>query len=136
MQLIHKRLIYQIIGAFIALLALTACFILLDKAVNAPDLDFGGDKSSVFIVIFVILPIGSLAGIHLIDRLFFSFQGYNFAGIALGFILSILLGGIGGVLLLDKIGLFAVFFLPLIIVGLSLLGYYLPSMTRRKSSDH
>lgn len=78
MQLIHKRLICQIMGAFVVLLTLSASFIFLDKVVNASGIDFGGDKSSVFVVIFVFLPIGSLAGLYLVDKLFFSFEGYNF----------------------------------------------------------
>jgi glycerol uptake facilitator-like aquaporin len=131
MQLIYKRIILQLIGAIIASFILIAFYLLIERVVDTSRFDFGGDKSGIFIAIFAILPIGSLAGIYLVDRQFFSFQGYNLVGIVIGFILSFLVGGITSVLLLDKLGFFAAFLVPFIIVGLSLLGYYLPFMPWR-----
>ncbi len=40
------------------------------------------------LVLFIIMPVGSLSGIFLIDKLLFKAQGYNVRGMTIGFLLG------------------------------------------------
>ncbi len=123
-----KKLLFEFIGAILTSCVLSAGFLFLAKLIDILKLDInlGGDKASVFAVIFFGIPIGCLLGILVVDKIIFKYQGYNLLGISLGFVLCFLIGGIGSVLLIDKIGRSAVFFIPLIIIALSFIGYYIP----------
>jgi hypothetical protein len=83
----------------------------------------GGDKASVFAGLFLGFPIGGILGIFLLDKIVFKTGGYNSVGIATGLAFSLVLGGIGTVPLLSKIGESTVFIAPFLYVLLALIGY-------------
>jgi hypothetical protein len=87
------------------------------------DIYLGGDKASVFIGLFLGIPVGGVLGIFVLDKVVFKAQGYNLMGIAVGLALSLILGGIGTALLMSKFGGQAVFVAPLVFVIFALIGY-------------
>jgi hypothetical protein len=87
----------------------------------------GGDKASVFVGLFFGFPIGGVLGIFLLDKIAFKTGGYNSIGIVTGLTLSIILGGIGSVALLSKLGGPAIFIAPFLYVLLALMGYTIPA---------
>jgi hypothetical protein len=88
------------------------------------DLHFGGDKGKVFWGLFFGLTIGSISGILLAEKLIYKEKGWNIWGILLAIFLS-LIGNYISVIILDKIGGGFVFFVPLFIVMVSLIGYHI-----------
>ncbi len=86
----------------------------------------GGDKAGVFTGLFLGIPIGGVLGIFLIDTVVFKAQDYNLMGIAVGLALSFILGGVGTVLLMSKLGGQALFIAPFLFVILALIGYTIP----------
>jgi hypothetical protein len=125
-----KKLIFEFLGGlFVSLVCgVSFAFIFSLPGISKVGVNLGGDKASIFFGIFLGLPIGSLLGILFVDKVFYGFQGYNIWGILIGFTLSFFLGGIGSVVLLDKIGSPAIILAPLIIVLFSLVGYLIPIM--------
>ena len=87
------------------------------------EVDFGGDKSNVFVALFFGMPLGSILGFLLVDRLVYEIQKYNILGIIVGLAASMILGGIGSILFLDAIGGKAIILIPFMIVCISLVGY-------------
>jgi hypothetical protein len=87
----------------------------------------GGDKASIFAGLFLGFPIGGILGIFLLDKIAFKTGGYNSMGIVTGLALSLILGGIGTVALLSKLGASTVFIAPLLYVLLALIGYTIPA---------
>lgn len=90
------------------------------------DMYLGGDKASVFTGLFLGIPMGGVLGIFLVDKVVFKAQDYNMIGIAGGLALSFILGGLGTVLLMGKLGGQAVFIAPFLYVILALIGYTIP----------
>lgn len=86
-------------------------------------LDFGGDKSNVFIPLFFGVPLGSVLGFVMIDKKIGKKTKINWSGIVLGIISCAFLGVIGSTVLLDLIGGTAIFFIPIMMVLLALVGY-------------
>ena len=122
--MVKKLLLEFIIGCILSVasaicfgLVYTMLYMMLEAEVF-----FGGDKAGPFFILFLGVPIGALLGISLVDKLLFKSQGYNIFGLVLGFILS-QFGVVLGIFLLDSIGNTALFFIPLIIGLLSLVGY-------------
>jgi hypothetical protein len=83
----------------------------------------GGDKASVFAGLFLGFPIGGILGILLLNKIVFKTAGYNSIGIVTGLVLSLILGGIGTLALLSKLGGPTVFIAPFLYVLLALIGY-------------
>jgi len=90
-----------------------------------PDVDFGGDKAGGLWGIIIGMPMGSLAGILIIDKVIYDLIGYNIFGLAIGLVGGIIFGGIGGIFLLDEFGNKALALIPLLIVAFSMFGYQL-----------
>jgi hypothetical protein len=95
----------------------------------ASELPFGGDKATVFLIVFLGFPAGSTLAIVSIDKLLFGMKLANRTGVVLGFFLSCL-GGIETIVILDKAGSKGIFLAPLIAAILALAGYSIP-LTRR-----
>ncbi len=133
MQITIKRILAELLGAIGFSVCLSIGIYYLSKWLEAikPTLNLGGDKAGIFGVIFIGMPIGFLLGILLVDKIIFKFEGYNCFGIAVGFILAFLFGGIASVFLLDEIGKYAVLVIPLIILALSFVGYYCPLLIKQ-----
>lgn len=133
MQISVKKFVLEFLGALLLATAGSFCSVLFSDVISALKLNInlGGDKANVFSVLFIGMPIGSLLGILLVDRIFFKYQGYNLIGLCIGFVLCAFVGGVGSVMLLDEIGGSAVFFIPPLIIFLSFVGYYIPLLWAR-----
>jgi len=79
------------------------------------ELEWGGDKGQVFWGIFLGLPIGSVFGFIVADRLFFRIRDLNLPGISLALVVGVL-GNILGIYLLDRLGSEFAFFLPFLTI--------------------
>lgn len=81
----------------------------------------GGDKAKIFMGLFIGLPLGSIAGMLLVDRFVYKSGTINYVSSVIALILGFL-GVFCGVIMLDKIGGQSVLFIPIIVTGLCLLG--------------
>lgn len=131
--MMNRKIILQFIGALSLSIIAGILFYVIGFLMMVLELgiNLGGDKMPVLLVLFLGIPLGSLLGILLVDRMAFGYEGYNLVGLGIGFVLCLLVGGIGSVMLLDQMGQSAVLIVPLLIVCLSFVGYYLPSLWRR-----
>jgi len=85
-------------------------------------INFGGDKSGVFFIVFLGLPIGSLLGFSIVDKALYKTRGWNIIGLGIGLTLSIL-GALIGIMLISALGVIAVVLVPVMIITFSLTGY-------------
>jgi len=85
-------------------------------------INLGGDKSGIFFIVFLGLPIGSLLGFSIVDKAFYKSRGWNIIGLGIGLTLSIL-GAIIGIILISALGVAAVVLVPVMIIIFSLTGY-------------
>jgi hypothetical protein len=86
------------------------------------NIQFGGDKARVFWALFLGLPLGCVLGILAVDKLIYKNDGINL----LAAVLALAMGFVGayiGLVMLDKIGGFAVLFIPMLVAFLCLLGF-------------
>jgi len=109
-------------GIFGAVIAGVILGFLMGSAVSLP---FGGDKATIFLIVFLALPAGSIAAIMFFDKRLLGRKEANQLGMVLGFLLSFL-GGIESIIILDQIGGKGIIFAPLIAAFLSLIGYSIP----------
>lgn len=131
--MMNRKIILQFIGALSLSIIGGILFYLIGFLMMFLELgiNLGGDKMPVLLVLFLGIPLGSLLGILLVDRIAFGYEGYNSIGLGIGFVLCLLAGGIGSVMLLDQMGKSAAFVVPLLIIFLAFVGYYLPALWRR-----
>jgi hypothetical protein len=129
----HSILMKFTLGLLLALAFGLALSFGLDSAADEGiSFNFGGDKSNAFIVLFFGVPSGSIIGFVIIDRIIGNNAKTSWAGIVLGLISCVLLGGIGSVTLLDSMGgEKAIFVIPIMMVLLALGGYEVPNIYRR-----
>lgn len=73
--------------------------------------------------VYLGLPIGSLLGIFLVDKLFFKVQGYNVLGIPVGFLLCVLAIALSTWFLQGTRGNIGLYLMPFIASFFSLIGY-------------
>jgi hypothetical protein len=86
------------------------------------NINFWGDKGKVLFGLFFGLPLGSILGILLSEKLIYKTQGWNIPGIVLAVLLSVLSNYLG-IIMLEKVGGGFVIFVPLLVVVICLLGY-------------
>ena len=132
-----KRLIYKFLSALAFSLLLSVFFYwvshYLSNTINLKNI--GGDKSGIFFVVFLGLPLGSSLGLFLIDRVLYRIRGWNIIGLCIGLILSIA-GAFLGIFLLSALGLIAVFVVPIIIIISSMIGYQAGFLLINKGSTN
>jgi hypothetical protein len=113
-----------LVGLIVSLVGFGSFAVLLQiPGISKLGVYLGGDKASVFVGLFLGLPIGAILGIFLLDKIAFKAQGCNTIGIGIGAALSFVLGGFGTLLLMSKLGGPAAFVAPLLYVLLALIGY-------------
>ncbi len=86
------------------------------------ELRFGGDKGTILSGLVFGLPIGGLSGILLAEKLVYKTQGWNILGIVLAVLLSII-SSVFGIYMMDKIGSYFIFLIPLLVTLTCLFGY-------------
>jgi hypothetical protein len=79
------------------------------------ELTWGGDKGKFFWGTFLGLPVGSIFGFLVVDKLYFKLDTWNFPGMLSAFVIGIL-GNLVGLYLLDRLGGGFFFFLPFLII--------------------
>jgi hypothetical protein len=109
-------LILSIIG-FLMFAGLYSAFELLRININ-----YGGDKGKVLFGLFFGLPLGSILGIVLTEKLVYKAQGWNILGIILAALLSVI-GNYLGIIMLDRIGGWVFILIPLLVVSICVFGY-------------
>ncbi|MGZ6208472.1 MAG: hypothetical protein ACXWMS_13075 [Syntrophales bacterium] len=120
-----RRIIYKIgaglvLSFFSALIFSLIGGVLSDAIVTV---NLGGDKAGPIWGIIFGMPLGSVIGFLLIDKIFYQFEKNNILGMTIGFLCGFAFGGIGGLFLLDLIGGKAILLIPLLTVCFCLTGY-------------
>lgn len=67
------------------------------------ELTWGGDKGKFFWGMFLGLPLGSILGFVLVNRLYFKVATWNSQGMLLAFIVGVF-GNFGGLYFMDRLG--------------------------------
>ena len=126
-----KYLLEYISGVILSIIGFI-CFGIAYDLLRKIHLDyfFGGDKSNVFFGLFLGLPIGSILGFCLIEKIYFKVQGFNILGTILGLIINIFACFIG-VIFLDKFGEKGIILIPFLIVLLILISYNISYFIKR-----
>lgn len=127
-----KNIFMKFGGELVSTIVFSAMIFLLSDIIDSIDsiVNIGGDKASVFALIYFALPLGSVTGILLIDRMLCGLDGYNVLGFILGFILSSVVGTSLSIILLDRFGSSAILIIYLMILITALIGYHLPPRDR------
>jgi len=102
-------------------------FIVFAGIYNALDLlklniNFAGDKGKVFFGLLFGLPIGSILGILLIEKLIYKSPNWNIWGIVIAVLLSVISNYLG-VIMLDKFGGWFFIIIILLVVSMCVFGY-------------
>ena len=115
MKLIIRSIIIELCAVVIGSIAGVFIILAVYKLITLLriDINFAGDKSNILFPLFFGLPIGSVGGIVLANRLFLDNQRWNILGIVIALILNVA-GLIIGVRLLDILGGKFWFLIPVI----------------------
>lgn len=123
MQSLIKKIISDFIGGIVFSLIVFLFFIWIEAGYSFKNVD---GHHAVFYGL-VTLPIGSIVGIFLIEKLFLKFQGFNIIGLIIGSALSCCLGGIISMVILKNCCFEGVAFsliFPLIYTFISIAGFH------------
>lgn len=128
-----KNMVVKFGGALISTIVFSIITFGLSDVIDSIDsiVNIGGDKATVFALIYFSLPLGGVTGILLTDRIFCGLDGYNPLGFVLGFILSSIVGTSISTVLLDRFGSFAFLIIYLVILITALIGYHLPQLAKK-----
>jgi hypothetical protein len=87
-------------------------------------------QTCAFLAAFLGIPIGSVLGISLADKLFFKSRGFNVSGIVVGLLLCVLAVALATWLLRGRTGNIGMVSIPFIASFFSLVGYNFPQLLR------
>ena len=96
---------------------------------SALGVDFGR-TTMIMLALLLGYPVGSLLGILLVDRFFFKAKGWNAFGIGLSITLGVM-GGLGGLMMISRLGDYSLVIIPALIACLAVVGYNLGSLFKR-----
>jgi hypothetical protein len=85
---------------------------------------YGGDKGKVLFGLFLGLPLGSILGIVLTEKLIYKTLGWNIFGIIIAALLSLITNYLG-LMMLDKMGSGTIIIIPLFVTVICLFGYHI-----------
>jgi hypothetical protein len=86
------------------------------------EIDFGGDKGTVLAGLFFGIPIGSILGIVLSEKLIYKAHGWNAFGIGLAASMG-LISVFFGIRMMDHFGSKFIFFIPFLTVLICIVAY-------------
>ncbi|NWF57632.1 MAG: hypothetical protein HXY45_22865 [Syntrophaceae bacterium] len=93
------------------------------------ELYFFGDKTSGLSGILLGIPLGGILGILLAQKLVYKTKGWNVFGTAMALILSII-GCLFGIYMMDEVGSYVIFLIPLLVAMMCLIGYHFKVLFR------
>lgn len=125
--MINKTNIIEFVSCFVfSILGFLGCAFIFDYLRKIGlDIDFGGDKSSVFLGLIIGVPLFGFLGVYLADKFFLGASKFSFLSLV-SVILFNLLGCVLIVFLMDILGSKILFISPFILTLLILIGYKLP----------
>jgi hypothetical protein len=92
----------------------------------------GGDKTIVFLIIFLALPAGSIIGIVFADKKLLKSKMIGRSGFVLAALLSFM-GGIESIIILEEVGGKGIIFAPLISAFLAVAGFSIPHVRKHRN---
>jgi Co/Zn/Cd efflux system component len=90
---------------------------------NGLNITYGGDKGKVLFGLFFGLPLGTIIGIVLTEKLIYKIQSWNISGIIVAALLSVI-ANYFGLIMLDKMGSGTIVIVPLFVAVICLFGYH------------
>lgn len=119
MQPLIKKVISDLVGGAFCSLIGFLFFIWIEAGYS---LEYNDGHHAVFTGL-VSLPIGSIIGIFLVEKLLFKFQGINIMGLIIGSAMSCCLGGVISIILL-KTSVLLIVVVPMIYAFFSIAGFH------------
>lgn len=113
-----------LIEFFSSLILSVIAFFMSAGVYNMLNVTYGGDKGKVLFGLFLGLPLGSILGIVLTEKLIYKSLGWNIFGIIIAALLSLITNYLG-LMMLDKMGSGTIIIIPLFVTVICLFGYHI-----------
>jgi len=113
-----------LIEFFSSLILSVIAFFMSAGVYSMLNVTYGGDKGKVLFGLFLGLPLGSILGIVLTEKLIYKTLGWNIFGIIIAALLSLITNYLG-LMMLDKMGSGTIIIIPLFVTVICLFGYHI-----------